>query len=279
MIIDFDAKFREYLAEWINENQDKFADPAEMEDKAIDLYYTWLDTPASWIDGVCPKKYFSDNKSADELVATLVEYLNTKVGVPDLLLDSISEKGSGADEALTRLFNLKYDIADDAETEARMIAVNILAETDDSFLFDEYIKLLLDKTAKEEVADLLIERLKLGGEDIKEKILDGLTADLGETIELRCIDILVNFPGDDRIYRLLMKMFNEYTNTSLLAAYMGKFGDERAVKILEEALDWQGINYLDYIEIRNSLEQLGCEVEHIRTFEGDKYYESLKNVD
>ena len=51
------------------------------------------------------------------------------------------------------------------------------------------------------------------------------------------------------------------------------------MRILEEALDWQGINYLDYIEIRNSLEQLGKEVDHIRTFEGDKYYESLKNIE
>ena len=279
MIIDFDEKFREYLTEWIKENQDKFSDPAQMEEKAVDLYYSWLETPADWINGTCPKDYFSGNKGADELVSILIEYLNNKVGLPDLLLDSISDMGSAAKEALRKLFNLGYNIADEAKTEARMIAVNMLAETDDSFLFGDYVELLLDKKTKEEVADLLIERLKLGGAETKERILDGLGEDAGEVIELRCVDILANFPGDERIYNLLIKMFNEYSNTSLLAAYIGKFGDERAVKILEEALDWQGINYLDYIEIRNSLEQLGKEVDHIRTFEGDKYYESLKNIE
>jgi len=279
MIIDFDNKFRIYLKDWMKENADKFSSPDDMESEALQIYSKWLNTPAEWLNGVCPGDYFTQFKNPDDLVDMLVGYLNTKVGVPDLLLDAISELGESAQNALGNLFKLKYNINDDDKEEARMLAINLLAEIDDTCLYDDYIDLLLKKSTNEEVANLIIERLKYSGFDVRERILNGLKNVCDEEIEVRCMDVLVNFTGDERIYQLLVKMFNQYTNTSLLAAYLGKYGDDRAVSILEEALDWQGINYLDYIEIRNAIEELGNDVDHIRTFEGDSYYESLKNID
>jgi len=279
MIIDFDSKFREYLENWMITNASKYANTEEMEVEALDIYAKWLNTPAEWLDGVAPNKYFSSYKDAHKLTDMLVEYLNTKVGVPDLLLDAIAGYGEKIKESLTKLFRLEYKIDESNHEEAIMLAINLLAELDDKFLFDDYIKLLLDKSTKEEVANIIIERLEFADKAVVDKILDGLKSIDDEEVETRCMDILVNFPGDERIYSKLTSMFNQYTNTALLAAYLGKYGDDRAVGILQESLNWEDINYLDYIEIRHAIEELGKEVDHIRTFDGDSYYESLKHID
>ena len=208
----------------------------------------------------------------------MVEYINLDVGVPDLLLEAISNFGEKAKEPLTNLFHLKYDIKMEKHDECRALAVNLLTETGDAFLFNEYVNLLFDAKTGKDTANLIIERLEFAGKDVGERIIEKLKNTKNEEIEMRCMDVLVNFSGDERIYNRLIEMFNEYTNTSLLASYLGKYGDERAVSILKEALDWQDINYLDYIEIRHAIEELGVEVDHSRQFEGDPFYESLKNI-
>lgn len=278
MIIDFDNKFRLYLANWLEKNAEKFESPEEMEAQALNVYSLWIDESAEWLNGLRPAEYFAKVKTTDELVEKLVEYLNLKIGIPDLLLDEISKRGNDAKSSLTKLFNLSYEIDEKCKTEARMIAINLLSESDDSFLYGEYVKILLEKDANEEIVNLIIEKLKYADKEIAEELIHELKNLDDEEIDMRCMDVLVNFPADDRIYQMLIGMFNEYSNTALLAAYLGKYGDDRAIDILEEALDWEGINYLDYIEIRNSIEELGKEVDHVRSFEGDTYYESLKNI-
>jgi hypothetical protein len=73
-------------------------------------------------------------------------------------------------------------------------------------------------------------------------------------------------------------MFKSSGDKALYASYLGKYGNPDAVKTLKGALDWININYLDYIEIRNAIEELGGEVAHLRNFEGDKYFESMKGL-
>ena len=45
-----------------------------------------------------------------------------------------------------------------------------------------------------------------------------------------------------------------------------------------EALDAPDITYLDYIEIANTVRALGGEIEKERVFDGDPYYESMKQL-
>jgi len=279
MIIDFDSKFREYLHKWMKENSEKYKTPEDMEADAMDLYADWMNSPAEWLDGEAPTDYYSKFNSAEELTSILVEHLNSDVGVPDLLLDAISEFGDESKDALVKLIHLEYEIEEKKKEEAQMLAINLITELDDTFLFDEYINMLLNEKTSEDLSGLIIERFEFAEKDVADKILAKLPQTESELVKLRCADVLVNFPGDDRIYNLLSGMFNEYTDTALLAAYLGKYGDSRALDLLNEALDWPDINYLDYIEIRHSIEELGSECEHYRKFEGDPYYESLKNLE
>ena len=92
-------------------------------------------------------------------------------------------------------------------------------------------------------------------------------------------DILSNYPGDDRIFDLLMERFTgSEDRIALFASYLAKFGDDRALPALEKAARDERINYLDFVELSSAIEALGGERPAEREFSGDPYYESLKQA-
>lgn len=87
MLIDFDGQFQAYLKTWMRENRSKYRNVDEMESQMPDVYTRWLNTPASWLDGVAPGFYFDRYSDAHQLVALMVDYMDQQVAVPDQLLD------------------------------------------------------------------------------------------------------------------------------------------------------------------------------------------------
>ena len=59
---------------------------------------------------------------------------------------------------------------------------------------------------------------------------------------------------------------------------IGKLGDERALKDLMAAAQDPDLSYIDYLEIRNSIERLGGTAPE-RTFDGDPSFEALHGMD
>jgi len=101
----------------------------------------------------------------------------------------------------------------------------------------------------------------------------------GETGRDIFADILSNYPGDDRIFNLLMERFTGSDDrVALFASYLAKFGDDRALPALEKAARDERINYLDFVELSSAIEALGGERPAEREFSGDPYYESLKQA-
>jgi len=87
--------------------------------------------------------------------------------------------------------------------------------------------------------------------------------------------LLSRFPGDARIYDGLIDLFHRYpVRQAVLAAYLGRLGDVRAIDALRaRALDAH-TGYLDFIELRSAIEQLGGEAPE-REFDEDPEYEAL----
>ena len=92
------------------------------------------------------------------------------------------------------------------------------------------------------------------------------------------VDILCDYPTEKRVLPLLLELMDSSKNKALIASYIGKFGDADALPRMMQALDDPDINYLDYIEIANAVRALGGEVEKERCFDGDPYYESMKQL-
>lgn len=272
--INFDRAFERYVAEWIKENSEKYKDDMDViEDMMPDVYLEFLKKPADFLDGVAPQDYFEQFDNADMLVNWLCDYIAQGVPVPDLLLERVTALGNPAEKSLLALV-----ARDDLPEETQMTAISLLREMESKAPMQRYIDYIASLEEPSDKGDLCAEALMSMGESVVEPILAALSGagQIGRDI---FADVLSNYPGDERIYELMIERFvTRDERRALFASYLAKLGDERAIPMLKEAAQSPDINYLDYVEVVNAIEALGGERPPEREFSGDPYYESLRQV-
>ena len=272
--INFDRAFERYMAEWIKENSEKYKDDMDViEDMMPDVYLEFLKKPADFLDGVAPQDYFEQFDNADMLVNWLCDYIAQGVPVPDLLLERVTALGDPAEKSLLALI-----ARDDLPEETQMTAISLLREMERKAPMQRYIDYIASLEEPSDKGDLCAEALMSMGESVVEPILATLSG-AGQTGRDIFADVLSNYPGDERIYELMIERFvTRDERRALFASYLAKLGDERAIPMLKEAAQSPDINYLDYVEVVNAIEALGGERPPEREFSGDPYYESLRQV-
>lgn len=272
--INFDRAFERYMAEWMKENSEKYKDDMDViEDMMPDVYLEFLKKPADFLDGVAPQDYFEQFDNADMLVNWLCDYIAQGVPVPDLLLERVTALGKPAEKSLLALVT-----RDDLPEETQMTAISLLREMESKAPMQRYIDYIASLEEPSDKGDLCAEALMSMGESVVEPILAALSG-AGQTGRDIFADVLSNYPGDERIYELMIERFvTRDERRALFASYLAKLGDERAIPMLKEAAQSPDINYLDYVEVVNAIEALGGERPPEREFAGDPYYESLKQV-
>ncbi len=272
--INFDRAFERYMAEWIKENSEKYKDDMDViEDMMPDVYLEFLKKPADFLDGVAPQDYFEQFDNADMLVNWLCDYIAQGVPVPDLLLERVTALGDPAEKSLLALV-----ARDDLPEETQMTAISLLREMESKAPMQRYIDYIASLEEPSDKGDLCAEALMSMGESVVEPILAALSG-AGQTGRDIFADVLSNYPGDERIYELMIERFvTRDERRALFASYLAKLGDERAIPMLKEAAQSPDINYLDYVEVVNAIEALGGERPPEREFSGDPYYESLRQV-
>lgn len=272
--INFDRAFERYMAEWIKENSEKYKDDMDViEDMMPDVYLDFLKKPADFLDGVAPQDYFEQFDNADMLVNWLCDYIAQGVPVPDLLLERVTALGNPAEKSLLALV-----ARDDLPEETQMTAISLLREMESKAPMQRYIDYIASLEEPSDKGDLCAEALMSMGESVVEPILATLSG-AGQTGRDIFADVLSNYPGDERIYELMIERFvTRDERRALFASYLAKLGDERAIPMLMEAAQSPDINYLDYVEVVNAIEALGGERPPEREFSGDPYYESLRQV-
>ncbi len=272
--INFDRAFERYVAEWIKENSEKYKDDMDViEDMMPDVYLEFLKKPADFLDGVAPQDYFEQFDNADMLVNWLCDYIAQGVPVPDLLLERVTALGNPAEKSLLALV-----ARDDLPEETQMTAISLLREMESKAPMQRYIDYIASLEEPSDKGDLCAEALMSMGESVVEPILATFSG-AGQTGRDIFADVLSNYPGDERIYELMIERFvTRDERRALFASYLAKLGDERAIPMLKEAAQSPDINYLDYVEVVNAIEALGGERPPEREFSGDPYYESLRQV-
>ena len=272
--INFDRAFERYMAEWIKENSEKYKDDMDViEDMMPDVYLEFLKKPADFLDGVAPQDYFEQFDNADMLVNWLCDYIAQGVPVPDLLLERVTALGNPAEKSLLALV-----ARDDLPEETQMTVISLLREMESKAPMQRYIDYIASLEEPSDKGDLCAEALMSMGESVVEPILATLSG-AGQTGRDIFADVLSNYPGDERIYELMIERFvTRDERRALFASYLAKLGDERAIPMLKEAAQPPDINYLDYVEVVNAIEALGGERPPEREFSGDPYYESLRQV-
>ena len=272
--INFDRAFERYMAEWMKENSEKYKDDMDViEDMMPDVYLEFLKKPANFLDGIAPQDYFEQFDNADMLVNWLCDYIAQGVPVPDLLLERVTALGDPAEKSLLALV-----ARDDLPEETQMTAISLLREMESKAPMQRYIDFIASLEEPSDKGDLCAEALMSMGESVVEPILAALSG-AGQTGRDIFADVLSNYPGDERIYELMIERFvTRDERRALFASYLAKLGDERAIPMLKEAAQSPDINYLDYVEVVNAIEALGGERPPEREFSGDPYYESLRQV-
>ena len=204
----------------------------------------------------------------------MLDYFRQNVPVPDLLMDRLTELSEDAERALLAVLR-----DENAPEEAVLTAISLLTELESREPADLYIRWILQREADDERADMAAEALTAMGRIAEQKALaayEGASDAAQETL----LDILCNFPGNEKTYQLTMERFlREEEHVALFASLLGKLGDERAIPALLDAMQNREINYLDYIEVRNAIEALGGDAPEERDFTGDPYYESLSRME
>lgn len=270
-LIDFDALFAEYLSEWYAGNKDKYADFGDLEEAAAGIYGQWVKLPLKQAGGVPPAEYFGRIGGPKELVALTVRYVMSDLSPPILLCDRIAAV-EGCVPLLAQIIKLNEN------TELTVMAANILTEMQSEAAFPAYIDWIFDKNKNAELIALAVEKLTAGAETAGPMLLERLETAPADIESLKNIaDILVHYNKDGRIFDILAKLLNEGGDLPLYAAYLGKYGDKRALPLLMEYGGKQSVNYLEYIELRNAVEVLGGELKNEKDFRNDKYYKALKD--
>lgn len=263
-MIDFDILFIKYAQDWMDEHEDEMT-PEEMEDHMEELYEEWKVTPCADTGGLSPYDYLQNINDPEMLMRLLIEV------APDantLLLDRIVEVGCEKE--------LNNIVCGDFDSETKMLALNLLQESDGKIPFEECIKFMADKNCDEGLRELSVEILTAYANDVKSYMFALIPhAD----IELKglIVEVLMNADKDERTAKLLIELFETKTNYSLYAGFMAKYNDESFAPALYKALDT--CNYVDYLEIRNAIEALGGMVDDdYRDFSSDPTWQALKNL-
>jgi len=272
-VINFDEHFADFMSEWTKNHQDQYESFDEMEEDMPRIYMAFLNTRAKWLGNVTPGAYFTQFEDPKVLVDWMAQYCEEGVPVPDLLLEQITAVGRPCEK---RLLELLKD--EDASEEARMIAVNLLREMESPLPKMLYIHWQLDRDGRDELKDNALESLTEMGECVVQPILQELPK-ANKDGEEALLEVLSHFPGNEQIFRLAIKLFRERKEKrALFAGYLCKLGDDRALPDLIGAAGEEKLPYLDFIEIRNAIEELGGVCPE-RDYDDDPEYEALKDLD
>ena len=72
--INFDERFADYTSQWMKAHGKEYKNYQAMEADMPRIYMNFLNTPASWLEGITPGAYFTQFEDAKVLVDWFNEY-------------------------------------------------------------------------------------------------------------------------------------------------------------------------------------------------------------
>lgn len=281
-LIDFHAKFTEEYMQWCLQHQEQLQGEAEDTDTLYyEMYEQWLEQPKNWLDGASPRGYFAEMQDAPMLVSAFMEYILQEMDVPDPLLERLLEERESVYPIFLNILMEREtgqeDISLEELQEIRAQIIPLIGEMHKPHPYLRYIELL---QAQEEDTAL--------AEQLTEALLDVCTAYVPQLREaydhaghygrMAILDLFSHMPGEEEAYDLLSSQLEDpEADIAFLADCLGRLGDARAVDALKEVAYRPGLQYYEFKEVKNAIEELcGEEIEDM-DFSGDALYDYLKD--
>lgn len=115
-------------------------------------------------------------------------------------------------------------------------------------------------------------------DEIVDDMLERFYVSEGETGKM-LIEILAGYKGNPAIYMGLVSYLYKGEDVALFARLLGSYGDERAIDLLKGFAEEYELNYNEYMEVRNAVEQLGGYFDDDKDYSDDPFYRYLKGLD
>lgn len=115
-------------------------------------------------------------------------------------------------------------------------------------------------------------------DEIVDDMLEKFYVSEGETGKM-LIEILAGYKGNPAIYMGLVSYLYKGEDVALFARLLGSYGDERAIDLLKDFAEEYELNYNEYMEVRNAVEQLGGYFDDDKDYSDDPFYRYLKGLD
>ena len=271
-LYDYDSHFFDFARGWMARHPGLTEDEAER--SYNDMMREWLDTPADWLGGEKPGSYFDRFDDPGELMTLIREYDAQALALPEPLYRRVVSLGNAC------VPDLEAVVRDDGNPEAlRSTAVALLRDIGAEVPIELYTDLVMRSEENGDLGELAGDALKAMGPEVVDALLQGFD-DASDGAKRLILDICACFPGDPRICeKLVYMLMNRPEDRALNAALLGRLGDERAIGPLMDALRLSDLGYLDYIELRNAVEQLGGDPGEEREFHGDPDYEAMRGLE
>ena len=272
--IDFDKAFSLFAMKWFKDHAKEYKNYDAMEAAMPEVYDKFLDTPADFLAGAKPGEYFRQWDDAKALIDWMEDYFKQKVPVPDMLLNRITELGEPAEK---RLYNLLQK--ERTPQEARMTAVSLLGEMSSTLPMQLYISWQLNRQYDDELCDAACEALAQMGEEAIDPMLAFLD-DANDAGKEALCSVLSYYPDTSgKVLPELLRLIRKPdANVAVLAGYLGRLGEEGALEtLIDLALD-EDLTYLNYIELRSAIEQLGGDAPEREFDECAPDYEAMQSL-
>ena len=260
-MIDFDGMFDEKLAQYIEENKEKYTEK-QWEEVIPRLYKKFGDTYVAKIK-CTPKQYYA-KMSDGELAEILSQHLSSDVPVPEFLCSEIETRD--LTEALLPLLK-------GADGCTASYAINLIG--DDARAFDEYFLILTENRFDEDIRNDIIDVFKHHADEVKDRAYALYAA--GVCVEYM-LEILSRVTArDENIYKALLTAFlTDDDNLPMHASYLAAYGDDRALPVLLNRIEDRNIGFVQFQELKYAIEALGGEYNEPRDFSEDKDYLAIE---
>lgn len=266
IFVDLEDLFKRFLEDAVREDPARYGNREALEDAMGPLYEEFLSHGFPALDGLSPEGYADRLRRDGDLEEYVSTCLEKGIEVPEIVSDALVSAGDASLDFLERLLREKDGTA--------LYAASVLSAIGGERVSDMFLKILLDEAVPEETKNAAYGFLREDAPGLPDKAL-ALMNGASPGAQSILAEVLAGYKGSKEIYYWLVTMFMRGEDVPVFAGLLGGYGDPAAIDILKSFAKENDVNYMEYVEIRNAVEELGGYMDVEKNFDGDPYYEYM----
>lgn len=263
---DLEEFFMKSVREKVLSNKEKYSNVKVIEKELMGMYLDWVQHSNEELDGFTPIEYVKIVDKSGNLFDYIEYMLNTEREVSDIVTDALVKR----DDAI----ELVKKLLQSNDRNTLKYAFTVMFELDNSLVTDLCIDVIRNKDENQEKIGACYQMLAEDNDEAVDKILS-IMYEVDEDTQFIFADILSNYKNNENIFMWLVTMLYRGKDLCEVAQMLGRYGDNKAVNMINSFVLDKDLNYMEFIELRNAVERLGGEFEYEKDFSEDEYYKKI----